>query len=274
MKTVNLLFIGNSYSRNLETFMPIIAKRYGINLNICNVYYGGCSTSRHVNYIRDNEPAYELDTFDFAKNKWNHAVNKRFTDVIKLAKWDYVSLQQCSIYSGYDDDNVWDSLSILKSAVSKLLKPYSPNFKFIWHMTWCYAPFYPLPNSNNAKLFTKFYRDWAKMDFDIQNTYRHRILPDKDFVKTLPSGELLDYVRHFVDSSLVYTPDGIHLQDKWGCFIIGIAALKTLFNIDIKKLDFSHYQLLKYSINNQQKILSFNKEEFELILKILKIYYE
>ena len=114
MKNVNLLFIGNSYSRNLETFMPLIAKEYGIKLNICNVYFGGCSINQHVDFISNDKKVYEIDTYNFKTNAWTYTPKKSFKEVIKLMKWDYVSLQQCSIFSGYDNNKEWGNLSLLK----------------------------------------------------------------------------------------------------------------------------------------------------------------
>lgn len=274
MKNVNLLFIGNSYSRNLETFMPLIAKEYGIKLNICNVYFGGCSINQHVDFISNDKKVYEIDTYNFKTDAWTYTPKKSFKEVIKLMKWDYVSLQQCSIFSGYDNDKEWGNLSLLKDMVENALRPYSPNFKFIWHMTWSYAMYYPLPDSFNSKLFKSFYKDSTKMEFDIRNTCRHRIVLDKDFKKIIPSGEVISYIRRFINADFVCTPDGVHLRDKWGCFPVALGAIKALFNVNINSLNPEHFKLINYSINRQKNVIGFTSEELESVKKALSTYFD
>ena len=270
MKTINLLFIGNSYSRNLETLMPMLAKNLGINLNVVNFYYGGCSLNQHYEFISKKQRVYEIDVYDSNKKTWTYQTGKTVDDVINLFKWDFISLQQCSIWSGKNTKEHWGVLPKLKKLVRKLFSKNSPNFKLIWHMTWAYAEFYPLEDSFYKDIYKDIYKDQYKMYYDIVLAEKENIFLDKDFAFTLPSGHVLKELRLYFKDDKLMMSDGVHLNGKFSYFCTALAALARIAKPNKMYEKSFNLKCIKFNLNGQNVLYRFNKKEIELLNQIVK----
>ena len=51
MKKVSILFLANSFADDTIQYMPEIAKDCGYDLDLYNLYIGGCDINRHINNI-------------------------------------------------------------------------------------------------------------------------------------------------------------------------------------------------------------------------------
>ena len=270
MKKINILFIGNSYSRNLETLMPILGKKLGVKINIANLYYGGCSLYTHYDAISNKKNIYEIDTFDFDKNTWTYSPNKTFEDIMALYKWDFVSLQQASIFSGKGSDPSWDYKNKLKKLVFEKINNISQNFKFIWHMTWPYAHNYPEVGGTNLNLYNKFYGDEVKMYLDIVNEYKKQIIFDNDFFNYFPSGHVIFELRYFYLDKELFAPDAIHLDGKISLFATALAAILKIYKPNFWAAKIFSMRKINLNINGKNICYKYSKRDLRFIIKAVK----
>ena len=63
---MNVLAIGNSFSHDATRYLKQIARADNFDLNIVNLYIGGCSLSRHFRNIMSDKKAYVLQYGGFS----------------------------------------------------------------------------------------------------------------------------------------------------------------------------------------------------------------
>ena len=88
---MNVLFIGNSFSQDSTRYLHQISND---EIFVRNLYIGGCSLETHVNNIKEANAYYE-----YQKNGRKLKMTS-INDALKKKKWDYVSIQQVSHFSG------------------------------------------------------------------------------------------------------------------------------------------------------------------------------
>ena len=59
MKTIHILAIGNSFSRDATAYLHAVCESMGISTFVANLYIGGCSLERHWCNVEKNKQAYQ-----------------------------------------------------------------------------------------------------------------------------------------------------------------------------------------------------------------------
>ncbi len=59
MKTIHVLAIGNSFSRDATAYLHDVCESMGFSTFVVNLYIGGCSLERHWSNVEKNERAYQ-----------------------------------------------------------------------------------------------------------------------------------------------------------------------------------------------------------------------
>lgn len=135
--SLKILMIGNSFSEQMVPSMPPIAKDLGLKLDICSLYIGGCSLERHcLNVAKADRP--DVKPYEVTRSVNGVASPKtkgNIPEMLKAAKWDVVTIQQCSheswkpaSYHPYGDDLV------------KTIRALAPQAKIVVQETWSYTP--------------------------------------------------------------------------------------------------------------------------------------
>ena len=222
MKKVSILFLANSFADDTIQYMPEIARDFGYDLDLYNLYIGGCDINHHINNIINKVKEYELRVYNKEKQVWETVYNVASTDFIPSKKWDYIILQQSSYFSGLPNglENIEQLVALVKGLANK-------DVKFIWNMTWAY------PKHSDLEVFKNEYKD--DQDFmyqSILNNVKERIMPNKDFVKIIPNGTALQNARGCIDEHLLHR-DGFHLGYQFGRFLAGLTAIGTLFDVNL-----------------------------------------
>lgn len=125
---MNILAIGNSFSQDATRYLHDIARGEGVNLEVVNLYIGGCSLDRHFRNIMDDKKAYELEV-DGHKTGFMVSVK----DALLNREWDIVTLQQVSGKSGK-----YETFAPYLEELACYVKKYAPNAKLYIHQTWAY----------------------------------------------------------------------------------------------------------------------------------------
>ena len=122
---MKVLSIGNSFSQDTTAYLQRICR----DAYVRNLYIGGCSLETHAQNLASEIPAYELMENDSAILSGVSA-----NDVIAGERWDYITVQQASVFSG-----VKESYEPHLTFVLAKLRELCPTAKIVFHQTWAYA---------------------------------------------------------------------------------------------------------------------------------------
>ena len=141
--TIRVLCIGNSFSWDaVEHELVPLCDAENVQVEIHNLYYGGCSLQQHAEFLL-------RDTAAYSHRVCTNAEPRIVADTISLKQalrngtYDYISLQQASHDSGIKSTyEPW--LSLLIDSV----RAYQPTAQLCWMQTWAYSrdskhPAYP-----------------------------------------------------------------------------------------------------------------------------------
>lgn len=222
----DLLMIGNSFSDDTIQWVNEICSDLGINVNIANLYIGGCTLETHYKNLIGNIAAYEFRTYDKETNKWKTKNNTSISDALTSYDWDYVSLQQASGSSG-----IASTYSTLTSSLSKI-KNIKDDVKFIWNMTWAYQQ-----NSTHGE-FSKYNKNQLTMYQAIVDTVNETVESNSEIELVIPNGTSIQNARtSFVGDNL--TRDGYHLSYDFGRYIAGLTLVAKMTGVDISTLKYA-----------------------------------
>ena len=148
-----MLCIGNSFSWDaVEQELVPLCDEKNVQVEIHNLYYGGCSLQQHAEFLLKDTAAY-------SHRVCTNAEPRVIKDTISLRQalqdgdYDYISLQQASHDSGIRSTyEPW--LSMLIDTV----RAYQPNARICWMQTWAYSqdakhPDYPRYHCNQQEMW-------------------------------------------------------------------------------------------------------------------------
>ena len=217
---VSILAIGNSFSDDAMEYLYQILEDAGYtSIKLGNLYIGGCTLETHAANFANEAKAYDYRVN--VDGKWVTTPKYSSVDAIKSEKWDYISMQQASGWSGvpasYDPH-----LANLVEGVSAL----SPESELVWHMTWAYQQ-----NSTHSD-FPKYDNDQAKMYQAIVSTAREKVLPGNSFVTLIPNGTVMQNIRtSFIGDTV--TRDGYHLSYGTGRYAAALMWARQIAGVDV-----------------------------------------
>lgn len=224
MRSVKLLAIANSFSDDcMEHVYGILASLGVENIELGNLYIGGCSLAMHCNNLRGDLPAYDYRTNE--TGVWNNTPAYKMGDAIDSKAWDFIFTQQYSGHSGIAE--TYSDLDELMTYVKGRAKG-SP--KYGWQMTWAYA------QDVTHGAFGDYGNSQQKMYECIVNAVKTKILPREDMA-VIPSGTAIQNARLVLGD--VLTRDGFHLDLGLGRYIAGLCVVKALVGLDIDNVTFA-----------------------------------
>lgn len=159
--TIRILCIGNSFSWDaVEQELVPLCGAAGVQVEVHNLYYGGCSLEQHARFLLKDTAAY---SHRVCKNNHQSSItNDQYRivkDTITLrqalrdGRYDYISLQQASHDSGIRSTyEPW--LTMLIDTV----RAYQPEAQLCWMQTWAYSqdarhPAYPRYHNNQQEMW-------------------------------------------------------------------------------------------------------------------------
>lgn len=172
-KTVRLLTIGNSFSRNATNHLDDLAKAGGHTLIHRPIVVGGASLELHATRAQK----HEADPSDKAGLYTN---GRSLKDELLAEKWDFVTIQQASIKS-HDPATYQPFADWLAAYIAK----HAPTAKLLVHQTWAYRvddPRFTKPSGKPGEPKTQ-----EEMYRGLTNAYR--LLAEKLDAGLLPVGD-------------------------------------------------------------------------------------
>ena len=219
-KSVKILGIGNSFSVDAMEWVYKILKNLGVEeVELGNLYIGGCPLSLHCENARGDLPAYEY--WKNTDDEWQSIPQFKMGDAIVEREWDFIFTQQQSGRSGLAE--TYDDVDELMAYVKGLAKG-SPTYG--WQMTWAY------PNFSTLGGFAVYENNRDKMYAEILNAVQTKILLRDDIKLIIPSGTAVQNARTVFDDEALHRDD-LHLSYSLGRFIAGLCVVKGLVGLDI-----------------------------------------
>lgn len=218
---LKVLAIGNSFSVDaVEQDLHAICSTAGKEILIGSLYIGGCSLEQHLKNLEQSESAYL-----YTRISPEGEIRKRGNTTLKYAlleeDWDYITFQQASDVSG-----IYESYVCLPELISRVREIVGERPRFLWHMTWAYAPHSTHPGFDN-------YGRSQKVMFDSIVACAERVMSDNpDLHGIIPVGMAIQDARESgLGTNL--TRDGYHLSLTVGRYIASATWFKVLFNGNI-----------------------------------------
>lgn len=209
---MKILAIGNSFSQDATRYLQKIAESAGEKLYVRNLFIGGCSLETHANNIKaaNKSYVYQEDSADICAVSINEA--------LLFEKWDYVTVQQASHFSGK-----YETYEPYLSEIFDYVKSVLPDVKIVFHRTW------PYEKGSTHGAFPDYGCDRTKMYEQIvgasgvaASTHSLEIIGVGDIVYAL--GEIDAFNKEKGGVSLYR--DGFHLGLLYGCYLAGLIWFK------------------------------------------------
>ncbi len=217
---VKILAIGNSFSEDaIEQNLNELASAAGHSTIIANLYIPGCPLERHYDNAARNIGDYRYRKIG-TDNKTTETDKMTLEKAIKDEKWDYISLQQASHYSG-----LWNTYEPYLHELVAYIRQLAPQAKIVWHQTWAYAQ-----NSDHAG-FKYYGRSQKQMYKQIMECSR-RAMREEGFDLIVPDGTAIQNARtSFVGDNM--NRDGYHLNLVYGRYTAACTWFEAIFKTSV-----------------------------------------
>lgn len=239
--TIRVLCIGNSFSWDAveQELVPLCAEK-GVEVEIHNLYYGGCSLQQHAQFLL-------RDTAAYSHRVCTNAEPRLVKDTISLrqalrdGKYDYISLQQASHDSGVRNTyEPW--LSLLIDSV----RAYQPDAQLCWMETWAYS------QDATHPAYPRYHNDQQEMYDSIQACLKSEIINHKSKMLLIPCGTAIQMARQTKLGDTMCR-DGYHLNYTYGRYTAACVWYEILTGKDVRCNTYKNEQMTKAQRKMAQK---------------------
>lgn len=222
MKTVKILAIGNSFSRDATRYLHQVARAAGIDTKIVDLYIPGCPLEHHWSNIELNKSSYA-----YGINGTITEITTSIDEALDEEQWDYITLQQASHDSGW-----LCSYEPFLGLLLEHIRGKVPNAKIYLHETWAYEVDSPHPK------FIRYNRNQQEMHERLHACYFD--MAEKYGLGIIPCGDVLQAVRqipefHVPTGGLSLCRDKFHMSFDYGRFLLACVWAKVLLHVHVKE---------------------------------------
>lgn len=224
---MKLLSIGNSFSTDAHFFLHRLAQLHGVDLYTANLFIGGCSLETHWHNVTQNNADYDYEI------NGNVAERKiSITEALEEDKWDVITFQQASAYSG-----IYETYEPYLTSLAKYVRAKHPQAKLYFHQTWSYE------NGSEHPGFVSYGGNSHRMFESIVSA--SHIASDSIDALLIPAGTVIQQLREnaaefdYMGDGLLLCRDTFHLSETYGRYAAAAIWLRTLTGkpIELKTID-------------------------------------
>ena len=227
-KSIKILFVANSFGDDTVEHMPEIAKSAGyLDIEIGNLYIGGCSIDKHYNNLLNDSAEYSFRYHD--GKKWDYEYGDKKQTIkfaVEFADWDVIIFQQSSGNSG-----IASTYSHLSELIQGVLQFAKPNVSVGFNMTWAYQ------GDSTHEHFYRYDNNQLTMYNAIISTVQDVVISKKTIEFIIPNGTAIQNARTLYGDKL--TRDGYHLSYDYGRYIAGLTAFCKITDTPIDEITFA-----------------------------------
>ena len=251
---IRVLCIGNSFSWDaVEQELVPLCTESGVEVEIHNLYYGGCSLQQHADFLLRDTAAYSHRVCTNKANDQRLTTNDQIRvikDTVSLRQalqdgtYDYISLQQASHDSGIRSSyEPWLSLLI------DTVRAYQPRAQLCWLQTWAYSqdathPAYPRYHNSQSEMWDSI-QACTKY---VQEITTNPLTPNP--LTLIPCGAAIQLARHTKLGDTLCR-DGYHLNYVYGRYTASCVWYEILTGKDVRRNRYRNPQM-----TNQQRRLT------------------
>lgn len=222
---MKILAIGNSFSQDATYYLHQIAAADNVELQVVNLYIGGCSLERHWNNISNNSEEYAVEV--------NGCQTGNFTSIRKALKsdsWDYIVTQQASYDSGIEE-TYYPYIELIANYLTKE----APKAELLLQETWAYE----IDSLHDQ--FCKYENNQKIMYDKVSSAYRS--VSEKLDIRLIPCGDVVQKIRSirpfvYQDGGMSICRDGFHMNIIYGRYLLAAVWYKFLTNNALAKNNF------------------------------------
>ena len=219
--TIRVLCIGNSFSWDaVEQELVPLCDAANVQVEIHNLYYGGCSLQQHATFLLQDTAAY-------SHRVCTNACPRIIKDTISLrqalrnGKYDYISLQQAS-----HDSGIRSSYEPWLSMLIDTVRAYQPDAQLCWMQTWAYS------QDSKHSAFPRYHNNQAEMWDSIQSCME--IPMTNHQLPIIPCGLAIQLARATKLGDTLCR-DGFHLDYTYGRYTAACVWYEILTGKDVRK---------------------------------------
>lgn len=221
---IRVLCIGNSFSWDaVEQELVPLCDAKGVQVEIHNLYYGGCSLEQHAAFMQEDKSAY---SHRVCANTAPRVIRDTITlrQALRDGQYDVISLQQAS-----HDSGIRSSYEPWLTMLIDTVRAYQPNAKIYWMQTWAY--------SQDAKHFAfhRYHNSQAEM-WDSICACTPTILP------VIPCGAAIQKGRA-TKLGDTFCRDGYHLNYEYGRYTAACVWYEILTGKDVRRNKYKNAQM-------------------------------
>lgn len=225
MKAINILAIGNSFSRDATAYLHAVCESMGFSTFVVNLYIGGCSLERHWSNVEKNERAYQYQE--------NGMITDRYVSIAEILhsrSWDYIVTQQASHDSGW-----LETYEPFSGLLFGYLKKEAPEAQIVLQQTWAYEV-----NSDHDG-FMRYNRDQHEMYQRSRKCYH--TIAEKYGVSLIPCGDVIQNIRRHPEFDVIrggisICRDGFHMHFLYGRYALACTWAKALLDAPVQDCPF------------------------------------
>jgi hypothetical protein len=222
---MKILCIGNSFSCDATRYLHGIAHADGVDMEIVNLYIGGCPLDRHFRNMKGDYKDYTLFF-----NGQDTGFKMSIKEALLSREWDVITVQQASKKS-YKKDTYYPYITELVAYV----RENAPNAKVLIHETWAYEE-----GSAHLKKVTGF-DHYDEMMAGVKEVY-YDVCEKEKLDGLIPSGEMLgELVKRGIP--VVHRPDGAHASFGIGRYALGLLWYRVLTGNTVAENTFKDFDL-------------------------------
>ena len=264
-KVLKILTLGHSLAVDSCHMLALVAEREGYQqLVIGTLYYSGCRLSRHVQYMTEDAPAYNLYLSSTLSPNTPPTILKKVTmhDGIVFNDWDVIVMQP-GVFEGAEDEAYKAGyIQTLQSYVNTHKR--NPNVIFGWHMPWAtptdneLRDKYPYERNSYYISYEQYGDDRNRFYGAITKCVADNILTDDTFRFLIPTATAFENALTSYMTEKDLHRDYAHATDyarvigayTWLCSILGIRRLEEI------KLDVIPKEFFKSSKETEDRVLT------------------
>ena len=226
---IRVLCIGNSFSWDaVEQELVPLCDAKGVQVEVHNLYYGGCSLQQHAEFLAKDTAAYSHRVCTNTEGRVEKDTIS-LKQALRDGKYDFISLQQAS-----HDSGVRSSYEPWLTTLIDTVRAYQPEAKLCWMQTWAY--------SKDAKhpAYPRYQSDQQVMWDSIQACIKSQITNHK--LQIIPCGSAIQNARHTKLGDTLCR-DGYHLNYAYGRYTAACVWYEVLTGKDVRKNRYKNPQM-------------------------------
>ena len=209
--------------------MPLCDAK-GVQVEVHNLYYGGCSLQQHAEFLAKDTAAYSHRVCTNAEGRVEKDTIS-LKQALRDGKYDFISLQQAS-----HDSGIRSSYEPWLTTLIDTVRAYQPEAKLCWMQTWAY--------SKDAKhpAYPRYQSDQQVMWDSIQactHSLIHSLTPS---LLIIPCGAAIQLARQTKLGDTLCR-DGYHLNYVYGRYTAACVWYEVLTGKDVRKNRYKNPQM-------------------------------